>query len=82
MLGALPGVRCTVPEASYLMWVDVTDALPEGTAAAEHLLAHGVALSNGADFGATPGYVRANLACTRETLERGLQRVREALKTE
>ena len=30
VLATLPGVRATCPEASYLIWLDVTDALPDG----------------------------------------------------
>ena len=84
VLAALPGVRATCPEASYLMWLDVTDALPEGVissgvTATEHLLSHGVALSDGVTFGATAGHVRLNLGCTREMLDRALQRMQKAL---
>ena len=84
VLGALPGVRATCPEASYLLWLDLTDALPDGVisgggTAYEHLLSHGVALSDGSTFGASAGHVRLNFACTRETLDRGLQRVQTAL---
>ena len=84
VLAALPGVRATCPEASYLMWIDVTDALPEGVissggTATAHLLSHGVALSDGTTFGASAGHVRLNLGCTRETLDRGLQRMQKAL---
>ena len=96
VLGTLPGVRATTPEASYLMWIDATDAVASAVAelsaghpsrakgrgpvtAAEHLLAHGVGLSAGEDFGTTTGFARLNLACTRATLERGLERICEAL---
>ena len=84
VLGALPGVRATCPEASYLLWLNLTDALPDGVisgggSAYEHLLSHGVALSDGSTFGASAGHVRLNFACTRETLDRGLQRVQTAL---
>ena len=89
MIGALSdGIIATSasPEASYLVWIDATDAVARRAAggaeptpaAAEHLLAHGVGLSAGQDFGTTAGYARLNLACTRATLERGLERICEA----
>mmetsp|Transcript_43136 Transcript_43136/g.103377 ORF Transcript_43136/g.103377 Transcript_43136/m.103377 type:complete len:508 (+) Transcript_43136:37-1560(+) len=78
-LAALPGVRTTRPESSYLLWVDASDALPPGTNAAAFLLEHGVGVSDGSDFGAAPGWFRLNLGCKRSTLERGLGRVVSAL---
>ena len=87
VLSTIPGVRATSPEASYLMWIDATEAVArratsggvEPVPASEHLLAHGVGLSAGQDFGTTAGFTRLNLACTRATLERGLERICEAL---
>ena len=79
-LAAVPGLRATRPESSYLMWVDATACLPPGASAAELLLQHGVGVSDGGDFGGAPGCFRLNFACRRETLERGLARVVAALQ--
>jgi cystathionine beta-lyase len=62
-------------EATYLAWIDcsglgVTD--PHA-----HFLAHGVALSPGAQFG-EPGYVRLNFGTQRARLEEALRRIRNA----
>lgn len=87
---ALAGrVLVTVPEASYLLWVDTLGKLDErelnpeagsgAVSAATHLLSHGVGVSAGEDFGASPSTFRINLACSREVLERGLSRIIGAL---
>ena len=53
------------------------DAL-EVRVAHAHFLAHGVALSPGAQFGA-PGFVRLNFGTQRSRLEEALRRMRGAL---
>ena len=78
-LASMGGLRCVLPEATYLMWVDATDALPPGTDALAFFLAAGVGLSGGTPFGASPGMCRINLACRRETLEEGLLKMAAAL---
>ena len=81
-LRPLAGVRTTAPESSYLLWVDASGAMPRIGAenAAAHLLAAGVGVSDGADFGADAGCFRLNVACARSTLERGLSRIVAALE--
>jgi cystathionine beta-lyase len=79
-LAAVPNVRTSSPEASYLLWVDAANALPTDAgdadaSVASRLLAAGVGVSDGADFGVKPGCFRINLACSRATLERGLSRI-------
>lgn len=74
---ALPGLRTTRPEATYLAWIDCRDAgLDEPTAFFEK---HGVGLSDGRAFGAPPGFVRLNFGCPRSLLDEGLERMRQAL---
>lgn len=76
-LAEAAGERMGPVEATYLAWIDVSD-----TAVAQHAGAyfeqHGLGLSNGADF-AGPGFVRFNFACPRTMLERGIERLEEAL---
>lgn len=72
----LPTVTTTHVEATYLAWLDVrAAALPN---AHEACLRAGVALNDGADFGA-PGFLRLNFACSRSTLDEGLRRLQRAL---
>ncbi len=71
-----PAVKMPHIEATYLAWLDVRALnLPQPVA---HFESHGLALSNGADFGA-PGFVRMNFGCPRSTLEEGLRRFAAAL---
>lgn len=62
-------------EATYLAWIDVR---PLGLAKpAAHFEAHGLGLSDGADFGA-PGWLRLNFGCPRSTLDEALERFSRA----
>nr|MBL8409953.1 PatB family C-S lyase [Dechloromonas sp.] len=70
-VAAIPRVGMTHVEATYLAWIDVR-ALDLAKPAA-HFEAHGLGLSDGADFGC-PGWLRLNFGCTRGTLEEALRR--------
>ncbi len=75
----LPGVRSTVPEATYLAWLDCRGAGLEQPQAF-FLQQAGVALNDGATFGpGGAGFVRLNFGCPRSTLAEGLERMRRAL---
>lgn len=69
-------LKLTVPEATYLAWIDAraidaVNPLP-------YFEALGVGLSDGRDFG-LPGYLRLNFGCPRALLEQALGRI-EALR--
>ena len=61
-------------EATYLAWIDVRELGLADPAA--HFEAHGLGLSDGADFGA-PGWLRLNFGCPRSTLDEALRRLEE-----
>ncbi len=72
-------LRITFPEATYLAWIDAraihaTNPLPI-------FEAHGVGLSDGADFG-FPGWVRINFGCPTATLQQALDRLKPLLSRE
>ncbi|MDD3352162.1 PatB family C-S lyase [Zoogloea sp.] len=77
---ALPGVRTTPVEATYLAWIDCAGLLQErgldGPCA--FFEAAGVGLSDGRDFG-QPGFVRLNFGCPPARLEEALRRIRHAV---
>jgi cystathionine beta-lyase len=76
----MPQLRCTRPQATYLLWIDCREAnLP--VAPDKFFLEHAkVALNDGAWFGAGgEGFVRLNFGCPRATLTEGLTRMRDAL---
>ncbi|MGQ9832733.1 MAG: MalY/PatB family protein, partial [Candidatus Villigracilaceae bacterium] len=81
----LPGIRTTVPEATYLAWLDCNNLLAngkiEGSAHKFFLEKARVALNEGADFGpAGEGFVRLNFGCPRQTLTEALDRMSAVLK--
>ncbi|GIS19310.1 MAG: hypothetical protein CM15mP120_12260 [Pseudomonadota bacterium] len=68
--------RMTPVEATYLAWVNIADLGINDVAA--HFEAHGLGISDGAQFG-HPDYIRFNFACPDELLTEGLQRLGRAL---
>jgi cystathionine beta-lyase len=71
-VAALPGIRMTHVEATYLAWLDVRSL--DLADPARHFEAHGLGLNDGRDFGA-PGWLRLNFGCPSETLEEALRRL-------
>ncbi len=71
----LPGVGYTVPEGTYLTWLDFGDMLGDEPAYA--LIDHGrVALNNGPYFGTGgAGHARLNIATSPEILEEAVHRI-------
>lgn len=75
-LAAWPGVSASLPEATFLYWIDARAMGVENPA--KHFERHGVGLSDGEEFGA-PGFVRLNFGCPRATLKAALARMTSAL---
>lgn len=76
----LPGVSMPRPEGTYLAWLDCRGMGIEGPPAGFFLREAGVALQDGAEFGAEgEGFVRLNFGCPRAILLEALDRMREAL---
>jgi cystathionine beta-lyase len=81
----LQGVRVTVPDATYLAWLDFGDLMQDGRVTPDphsFLLKQAkVALNPGTEFG--PGgatFARLNFGCPRATLLEGLERIRAAVR--
>ena len=78
----LPGIRTTVPEATYLAWFDCRETGIEGNPHEFFLENAKVALNDGERFGpGGEGFVRLNFGCPRATLVEALERMRGALET-
>ncbi|KAB2935049.1 MAG: putative C-S lyase [Candidatus Contendobacter sp.] len=76
----LPGIRATLPEATYLAWLDCREAGLPGNPHQFFLNHAGVALNDGATFGpGGAGFARLNFGCPRALLAEGLERMRAAL---
>ncbi len=78
------GIRVTVPEATYLAWLDCNDLVRSGkingTPHEFFLKEAKVALNEGKEFGfGGEGFVRLNFGCPRKTLEDALERMKAAL---
>ncbi len=77
----LPEVSYTIPEATYLSWLDCRDLNLPVSPAHFFLNKAKVALNDGAMFGeGGEGFVRLNYACTRDTLIAALDRMRDAVR--
>lgn len=80
----LPGVKITIPQATYLAWLDFSELVESGKIqdnAYEFILKNArVALNNGPTFG-TGGknFVRLNFGCPRALLQEGLERIQKSL---
>ncbi len=80
----LPGVRTTVPDATYLAWLDFGELVREGRINGrpyDFLLERAkVALNPGEEFGAGgANFVRLNFGCPRATLVEALRRIKQAV---
>nr|WP_245522693.1 MalY/PatB family protein [Thermanaerovibrio velox] len=77
-LRGMRGVRVTIPEGTFLMWIDFGGMLRgRGLTAGEFLKGAGVALNKGESFGeGFELYGRLNFGCPRQMLDEGLQRIR------
>jgi cystathionine beta-lyase len=78
----MPEVRITIPEATYLAWLDFTLLNLKSSPYEFFLKKAKVALSDGAIFGeAGKGHVRLNFGTSRTLLTQGLERMRKALRS-
>ena len=78
----MPGVRITIPEATYLAWLDFTQLNLKSSPYEFFLKKAKVALSDGAIFGEVgKGHVRLNFGTSRRILTQGLERMRKALRS-
>jgi len=77
----MPGVRVTIPDATYLAWLDFSQLELKPSPFDFFMKQAKVALSDGKIFGSDyKEYVRLNFGTSRKLLELGLNRMRRALK--
>ncbi|MBT3190278.1 MAG: putative C-S lyase [Anaerolineae bacterium] len=80
----LPGVRVSVPDATFLAWLDCSELVESGKIEGplqDFFIENGkVAFNEGTSFGpGGEGFVRLNFGCPRETLVEALERMKTAL---
>jgi aspartate aminotransferase len=86
-LNTLPGVSCQPASGAFYAFADVRGAMQnlgirDDNAFAEHLINQaGVAVVPGSGFGA-PGHMRLSFACSMQTLEKAVERMRSVLPVE
>ena len=80
VLANLAGLKVTIPEETYLAWIDGRELCAKYQLAnlQQFFEAAGVGLSDGADF-ANAGFVRLNFGTNRAILVEALQRMRLAV---
>lgn len=78
----IPGVRCSTPEGTYLLWLDFRELhLPDKELKQLLIKEAKVGLNDGPSFGpGGNGFQRMNLASPKSIVEEGLRRIAQALK--
>ncbi|MGN0908924.1 MAG: MalY/PatB family protein, partial [Succinivibrio sp.] len=72
----LPKARFAIPDAGYLMWLDLREYCQSSSRLDEAMQERGVMLSRGTEYGREcEGFMRLNTACPRKLLMEGLQRM-------
>lgn len=74
----VPGVRGSLPEGTYTMWLDFTGTGRPQAENIRRLGAEGLVLSPGGDYHGE-GWFRMNVACPRAQLEQALQALKAAM---
>ncbi len=76
----MPRIKVMIPEATFLVWLDLNAYELSEKELAKRLIEGGIALNHGSKFGTGgEGYFRLNFGCPRSVLEEGLIRLEKAL---
>jgi len=76
----LPKVKVAKPEATYLLWFDMTAYGLTSDELVDRIAKAGAGLNSGQHYGENyDGFVRMNVACPRKQLEAGLECIKKAL---
>jgi cystathionine beta-lyase len=79
--GRLPMLRITIPDATYLAWLDCSELNLQPSPYEFFLKEAGVALGDGGRFGkGSEQFVRLNFGTSRKILKQGLERIRKAIR--
>ncbi|MGE7923443.1 MalY/PatB family protein [Viridibacillus arvi] len=79
---AVPGIKIAKPQGTYLLWIDYRETGLEEQEVMERLLHTGkLALDPGSKYGESGlGFVRMNVACSKVTVQDGIERFIKAFK--
>ena len=77
----MPRIKIMKPEATYLVWLDLSAYDLSEKELGKRLIDGGVALNNGSKFGTGgEGYFRLNFGCPRSVLREGLIKIEKVLE--
>ncbi|WP_416829165.1 MalY/PatB family protein [Ectobacillus polymachus] len=78
----IPELHVTIPEGTYLLWIDFRNLGMEPKQLAEFLLKEAkLALSDGSSFGKDgEGFMRMNIACSHEIVEKAMRQLKTAVQ--
>ncbi|MCH7323042.1 pyridoxal phosphate-dependent aminotransferase [Solibacillus sp. MA9] len=81
-LNAIPGICVSIPDATYLMWIDYRGTGLEENEIMHRLIHKGlVALDPGTKYGkAGQGFLRMNVACPFDLVKQGVEGIKKALQ--
>lgn len=79
----IPGLRTTVTDATYLMWIDCSELSPDSNKFALHLKNEAkLFITRGSAYGGNgEGFLRMNLAAPRSVVIDGLERLKKGAST-
>ena len=73
----IPRIKVMVSHATYLLWLDISGISDNSTEAADFIRKEtGLFLSDGKEYGGEGVFLRMNIACPRQVLADGLERLR------
>ncbi|WP_343250313.1 MalY/PatB family protein [Diplocloster hominis] len=73
-------VTAVTAEATYLLWLDCRGVIGDSSEMCRFIRGHsGLCLSDGREYGNGSGFLRMNLACPREQVKDGLERLKRSI---
>ena len=77
----IPEIKLHRPQCTYLLWLNCKELGLEGDALPKFIIEKAkLALNDGRGFGAEgEGYMRMNIACNRQTVEKAMQQLKAAV---
>lgn len=73
----LPLAKFEIPEATYLAWVNLAEYKLPKDFVKDMMNNYGVQVEDGSSFIDGDGYIRVNVACSKELLVEGLERIKD-----
>lgn len=77
----IPQIKVMVSHATYLLWLDISGICDNSEEAAEFIRKEtGLYLSDGKEYGGDGSFLRMNIACPRQVLADGLERLKVGIE--